>query len=249
MARNPDLTCAGCAKPLWSGKGSLPQGQATCHACRREKRRCLDCGQRCGGTRCMKCHARHRTIRAADDSYLVRKQRESAAPGLGYAAQKRLLAKWKRQGRRCAYCERMADTIDHAVPLVRGGTNYEGNLVPACRRCNSSKAGWFITEWRTGKRLPSMARPVTWKQQPRQRVAKPQPIKSTRGEQRELFRVCVCGAAYLGAAAYCSTRCAMRSHYRIKAGIPLDAPTPRDVEQISSLAHKRMARKGKGVAA
>ena len=30
-------------------------------------------------------------------------------------------------------------TIDHVIPLARGGTNYEGNLVPCCKSCNSSK--------------------------------------------------------------------------------------------------------------
>jgi 5-methylcytosine-specific restriction endonuclease McrA len=36
MARVPDLICAGgCGKLMWSGKTSLPQGQAMCQLCRR----------------------------------------------------------------------------------------------------------------------------------------------------------------------------------------------------------------------
>jgi hypothetical protein len=31
---------------------------------------------------------------------------------------------------------------------VRGGTNYEGNLTPACKQCNSSKAARLLVEWR-----------------------------------------------------------------------------------------------------
>ena len=41
----------------------------------------------------------------------------------------------------CAYCGR-ADlllTIDHKVPLSRGGKHVIGNVVPACGPCNSSK--------------------------------------------------------------------------------------------------------------
>jgi 5-methylcytosine-specific restriction endonuclease McrA len=43
----------------------------------------------------------------------------------------------------CAYCYKpfSADelTIDHMIPLSRGGTNTIDNLVPACRSCNSRK--------------------------------------------------------------------------------------------------------------
>ncbi len=30
-------------------------------------------------------------------------------------------------------------TVDHVIPLSRGGTNWPANLRPACRSCNSSK--------------------------------------------------------------------------------------------------------------
>lgn len=32
-----DLSCADCRQPMWRGKGSLPQGQATCRSCRRAR--------------------------------------------------------------------------------------------------------------------------------------------------------------------------------------------------------------------
>lgn len=31
----PRLTCAKCARPMWASSSSLPQGEATCHPCRR----------------------------------------------------------------------------------------------------------------------------------------------------------------------------------------------------------------------
>ena len=46
----------------------------------------------------------------------------------------------RRDGRRCAYCGRRADTIDHVVPRSRGGAHTWENCVAACRLCNSRKA-------------------------------------------------------------------------------------------------------------
>lgn len=39
----------------------------------------------------------------------------------------------------CSYCPSPAVTIDHIVPLSRGGTNDWWNLTGACKSCNSSK--------------------------------------------------------------------------------------------------------------
>lgn len=52
---------------------------------------------------------------------------------------------WKRKRSRgiCHYCGRHFPpkelTMDHLVPLVRGGRSTKGNLVPACKECNSKK--------------------------------------------------------------------------------------------------------------
>jgi len=43
----------------------------------------------------------------------------------------------------CHYCEkrftRAELTMDHIVPLARGGTSAAGNVVPACKKCNRDK--------------------------------------------------------------------------------------------------------------
>jgi 5-methylcytosine-specific restriction endonuclease McrA len=43
----------------------------------------------------------------------------------------------------CHYCGRKFGprelTMDHVVPLARGGTSTPGNIVPACRECNRDK--------------------------------------------------------------------------------------------------------------
>src|ERR1700754_1079185 len=52
----------------------------------------------------------------------------------------------RRDGRRCAYCDKRADTIDHVIPRSRGGTHTWDNCVAACRSCNSRKADRLIEE-------------------------------------------------------------------------------------------------------
>lgn len=96
------------------------------------------------------CRANSQRARRPGDVKWRRSQLDRAAPGIPRHERVKLLTKWKRQGRRCAYCWTPADTIDHVIPLVRGGNNYEGNLIPACRRCNSSKNARTVTEWRYG---------------------------------------------------------------------------------------------------
>jgi|SRR6266850_5562453 len=55
-------------------------------------------------------------------------------------------------GWRCAYCPKILTlntlTKDHVVPLIRGGSNWASNLVPACRSCNASKHDKKLLEWR-----------------------------------------------------------------------------------------------------
>jgi hypothetical protein len=51
----------------------------------------------------------------------------------------------------CFYCHNAAQTIDHVLPIARGGSHGIGNLVPACNHCNFSKAGRTIMEWRIWK--------------------------------------------------------------------------------------------------
>lgn len=53
---------------------------------------------------------------------------------------------------RCAYCGSrgggVALQLEHVVPLSRGGRHALGNVVPACRPCNSSKGDRLLVEWR-----------------------------------------------------------------------------------------------------
>lgn len=52
---------------------------------------------------------------------------------------------------KCGYCSvNNANTIDHIVPLSRGGSNYIGNIMPSCGSCNYSKQHKTLMEWRNG---------------------------------------------------------------------------------------------------
>jgi hypothetical protein len=56
----------------------------------------------------------------------------------------------EQQGGRCAYCRAtltLRYTIDHIVPLARGGSNDPTNLCIACLICNSSKGAKLLSEW------------------------------------------------------------------------------------------------------
>lgn len=60
---------------------------------------------------------------------------------------------WKRQLAKgtCHYCRRQVPsgelTMDHIVPLIRGGRSTRGNTVPACKDCNNRKKYLLPIEW------------------------------------------------------------------------------------------------------
>ena len=60
---------------------------------------------------------------------------------------------WKRKlaAGRCHYCGRQVGarqlTMDHVVPLIRGGRSARGNVMPACKACNSKKQLLLPVEW------------------------------------------------------------------------------------------------------
>ncbi len=51
----------------------------------------------------------------------------------------------------CYYCQgnvgRTNLTMDHVVPLSRGGKSRKGNLVPACKTCNNKNKYLLPIEW------------------------------------------------------------------------------------------------------
>ena len=51
-------------------------------------------------------------------------------------------------GNRCAYCGATGNLhIEHLIPVAKGGTHTLGNIIPACQRCNLSKATKEAEQW------------------------------------------------------------------------------------------------------
>lgn len=59
--------------------------------------------------------------------------------------------KRKRSSGVCYYCGRKFKpselTMDHIVPIGRGGRSTKGNVVPACKECNDKKKYLLLMEW------------------------------------------------------------------------------------------------------
>ncbi len=60
---------------------------------------------------------------------------------------------WKRKCAegKCYYCGREVPpqdlTMDHIVPIIRGGKSTKNNIVPACKECNNKKKHSLPIEW------------------------------------------------------------------------------------------------------
>jgi len=60
---------------------------------------------------------------------------------------------WKRKlsAGVCYYCNKPALpaelTMDHIVPISRGGKSVKGNVVPSCKECNNKKKQLLPMEW------------------------------------------------------------------------------------------------------
>lgn len=239
-------TCVGCGV-LFEHRQTHPRQWCTnrCAAIQRQKVNrtpCIDCGAASYGERCSTCFklsqgwspdrpVREKRRRAA----LRRLARERSAPGLDRNGRVALLAKWKRRGRTCYYCPSPADTVDHVVPLSRGGTNLEGNLVPCCNDCNWKKNDNLLIRWRTGigakmwhlrytPKVDCTPRPKM------QRPRTPKPTVLTIGQCR------ICSAPFVSSmrnAALCGDECrmeanarAVRDRWRARHGKPVDPSEP-----------------------
>ncbi len=82
---------------------------------------------------------------AADDEHIRREKSK--------ARELRQSVWWKNQlGRgQCYYCRARVHprelTMDHIVPVVRGGRSTRGNVVTCCKACNSQKKYLLPSEW------------------------------------------------------------------------------------------------------
>lgn len=80
------------------------------------------------------------------DDEIIKKERSKA----------RLLrsSQWWKRRRSCGLCHYCGEqfkpaelTMDHIVPISRGGKSTKGNTVPACKTCNNKKKYLLPIEW------------------------------------------------------------------------------------------------------
>ena len=80
------------------------------------------------------------------DERQIRREREKARALRKQSWWKNRLAKGI-----CHYCGKSIApkdlTLDHIVPLARGGRSTKGNCVPACKECNNRKKNLLPLEW------------------------------------------------------------------------------------------------------
>lgn len=114
-------------KPFLHHRFSLGENNAM-------KRPCLDCGTPATGSRCPE-HTRQ--------AQRQRDIRRGTAHARGYNAEYRHNRRivLEESNYACRWCGRYANTVDHVIPLSRGGSNDVGNLVASCAYCNSRRGG------------------------------------------------------------------------------------------------------------
>jgi 5-methylcytosine-specific restriction endonuclease McrA len=80
------------------------------------------------------------------------KRRARAAGAQGTCTKTQLEARMAYFGNKCSYCGGPYETVDHVIPLAKGGSHWPANLRPACSKCNSSKQAKDWRPWVAAKR-------------------------------------------------------------------------------------------------
>ena len=61
---------------------------------------------------------------------------------------KKIFKIFREKGHICYYCGEDAETLDHFIPLAKGGNSKDKNLIPSCRRCNYKKQARTLEHFR-----------------------------------------------------------------------------------------------------
>jgi 5-methylcytosine-specific restriction endonuclease McrA len=73
----------------------------------------------------------------------IENRRARLANAPGFYSEQDVIEMLNRQGRKCHYCgcdvSSGKHTVDHSIPISRGGSNWPENLVVSCARCNAIK--------------------------------------------------------------------------------------------------------------
>lgn len=126
------ITCADCAEPMWSGPTSLPQGEARCTSCRsapvfRELLR----QRRAGRQRQYRHQRRALAVGGLSERYTMDELFERDGGGCGICGED--------VDRTLRHPSLLSPSIDHVLPISRGGTDMKANVQITHLRCNLSK--------------------------------------------------------------------------------------------------------------
>jgi len=77
--------------------------------------------------------------------------RQKRAAGVEHTTAAMIRLRAEMFGCRCRYCGGPYETIDHRIPLARGGSHWPANLVPACKSCNFGKGTKTEREFLSGR--------------------------------------------------------------------------------------------------
>ena len=97
-------------------------------------------------------HRQSRRERALDVAFASPPSSEAAAREREAARALRASQWWRNQlaAGKCHYCGRAFApselTMDHVIPVARGGTSDRHNVVPCCKACNSAKKARLAVE-------------------------------------------------------------------------------------------------------
>ncbi len=72
--------------------------------------------------------------------------------GSKWIGQERRLAIYLRDGMACCWCGATLEddtrlTLDHVIPVSKGGNNTNGNLITSCSKCNTSRGNRSVVEF------------------------------------------------------------------------------------------------------
>jgi len=176
------------------GKGSLPAGQATCQACRRERRidACLVWPRNCDicgrpfiarHPKALSCGSGCAKIRVnRSDDYHRHKRRVRRTVTRHTDITPKQEAEMYRRTRKCRLCgvwmtsrpqRPNSKELDHIVPVGMGGTHTHGNVRIICRLCNLKRtkdgSDYFgpVTLWATAPGIVITPKPQRQPSKPR----------------------------------------------------------------------------------
>jgi len=59
----------------------------------------------------------------------------------------------ERDSNKCHYCGEIANTVDHILPVSKGGKYTEDNLISCCHACNIDRGNVSYTKYKKRKRI------------------------------------------------------------------------------------------------